>query len=339
MRYLIGRLVLLIGTFWAAITIDFLIPRLMPGNPAADMLARFEQNGDFLPPSAQHALSVMLGISHQGLLGQYGTFLLQVIHFNFGRSYTYFPYTVTSEIFRALPWTLVLIGVTTLLSFAFGTGLGVLAAWRRGSRLDSWVTPSAMFTSAFPYFWLAMALLYVFAYLVHWFPLGGNYSSTLSTGLSFTFFGSVVYHALLPALTILVSSIGGWLLSMRNNMLTTLHEDYIVLAQAKGLSNAKVALGYAARNAILPNFTGFAMALGFVVGGSLLVEVVFAYPGMGYLLYNAAINQDYPLLEGIFVIIVACVLLANFLADLIYFVLDPRIRRSLSGGIRHGRSQ
>jgi peptide/nickel transport system permease protein len=308
----------------------------MPGNPAADLLARFEQNGDVLPPSAQHALSVMLGLNHQGLLAQYGAFLVQVIHFNFGRSYTYFPYTVTSEIFRALPWTLGLIGITTLLSFALGTGLGVFAAWRRGSRLDSWVTPTAMFTSAFPYFWLAMALLYVFGYLVHWFPLTGSYSSALTPGPNGPFLFSVVYHALLPAATILVSSLGGWLLSMRNNMLTTLREDYVVLAEAKGLSNAKVAIGYAARNAILPNFTGFAMALGFVVGGSLLVEVVFAYPGMGYLLYNAAINQDYPLLEGIFVVIVACVLLANFLADLAYVILDPRIRRMRTGGMSHG---
>ncbi len=336
MRYLISRLALLIGTFWAAITIDFVIPRLMPGSPAADILARFEQNGDVLPPSAQHALSVMLGISHQGLFSQYGAFLMQVIHFNFGRSYTYFPYTVTSEIFHALPWTLGLIGITTLLSFGLGTGLGIIAAWRRGSRLDTWVTPVAMFTSAFPYFWLAMALLYILGYLVHWFPLTGSYSSAINPGPSFSFGASVVYHSILPAATILVSSIGGWLLSMRNNMLTTLREDYIVLAEAKGLSNVKVAIDYAAHNAILPNFTGFAMAIGFVVGGSLLVEVVFAYPGMGYLLYNAAINQDYPLLEGIFVVIVACVLAANFLADLAYVVLDPRIRRVHTGGQTHG---
>ncbi len=334
MRYLITRIALLIGTFWVASTIDFLIPRLMPGNPAADMMAKFQQNGDTLSPSAQHTLAVMLGLTHKTLWSQYTTYLWQVIHFNFGRSYTYFPFTVTSEIFHALPWTLALVGLTTLLSFSLGTGLGVLASWRRGGRLDSWATPVAMFTSAFPYFWLAMALLYVLGYLLHAFPLTGAYSSSLNPGWSFAFVTSVLYHCILPAVTILVSSLGGWLLTMRNNMLTTLREDYVLLAQAKGLSEAKIAIGYAARNAILPNFTGFAMALGFVVGGSLLMEVVFAFPGMGYLLYNAAINQDFPLLQGIFVMIVACVLLANFLADLAYFILDPRIRRSLKGGQR-----
>lgn len=332
MRYLLTRFALLIGTFWAASTIDFLIPRLMPGNPAADLMAKFQANGDTLPPSAQHTLAVMLGLTHRGLFSQYKTYLWQVVHFNFGRSYTYFPFTVTSEIFRALPWTLVLVGITTLMSFAVGTGLGVLAAWRRGSRLDSWVTPVAMFTSAFPYFWLAMALLYGLGYLLHWFPITGAYNSAINPGWSFRFVDTVVYHCVLPALTILISSLGGWLLSMRNNMLTTLREDYVLLAQAKGLSDFKVAVEYAARNAILPNFTGFAMALGFVVGGSLLMEVVFAFPGMGYLLYNAAINQDYPLLQGIFVMIVACVLVANFLADLAYVLLDPRIRRSWKGG-------
>ncbi len=142
---------------------------------------------------------------------------------------------------------------------------------------------------------------------------------------NWTFVSSALRHAILPALTIVISSMGGWLLGMRNNMISTLREDYIVLAEAKGLRASWIAFRYAARNAILPNITGFAMALGFVVSGSLVMETVFAYPGIGYLLVNAVGNEDYPLMQGVFLIIVLAVVMANFVVDLLYVFIDPRV--------------
>ncbi len=327
MKYFFRRLVILVGTLWIAVTINFLIPRLMPGSPVEAMIAKFHGVGQ-INPNAMKAIQVMLGVSNQNLFSQYVSYLNQVIHFNFGVSYTYFPYTVTHMISQALPWTLALVGLATVISFLLGTGLGILAAWRRGSVTDTLVTSVSTFTSAFPYFWVALAGVYFLSFVLHWFPLTGAYSSDLTPQFNGPFIVNALYHGILPAVTIVISSVGGWLLGMRNNMISTLREDYVLLANAKGLKNSWVATMYVARNAILPNITGFAIALGFVVGGSLLTEIVFAYPGIGYLLYNAVINEDYPLMQGIFLIIVVCVILANFIADLVYVLIDPRIRRA-----------
>lgn len=327
MRYFIRRVVFLVGTLWVAITLNFLIPRLMPGNPAETMMAKFTGRGQQINPAALHAIEVMLGISHASLWSQYRQYLVQVIHFNFGLSYSEFPYSVRYVIFQALPWTLGLVGLATIISFVVGTGLGIFAAWRRDQTAASVITTVSAFTGAFPYFWFALAIAYFVAFKFHWFPLTGGYAMGITPHWSGSFILDVIHHGILPALTIVVSSIGGWLLSMRNNMINTLGEDFVLLANAKGLPDRRIALQYAARNAILPSVTGFGMALGFVVGGSLLTELVFAYPGMGYLLYNAVVNEDYPLMQGIFLIIVFCVVLANFLADLVYILVDPRVRR------------
>ena len=163
--------------------------------------------------------------------------------------------------------------------------------------------------------------------LTHLFPTSGAYAPTVVPNLSFSFFGDAIYHAVLPAVTLFVTSLGGWILGMRNTMINTLGDDYITFAQANGLKGHTVALRYAARNAILPNLTGFGLALGGVVGGSILVEQVFGYPGVGYLLFNAVINQDYPLMQALFLIITVSVLIANFLVDILYGILDPRTRR------------
>jgi peptide/nickel transport system permease protein len=183
------------------------------------------------------------------------------------------------------------------------------------------------FFSAFPPFWLGLLLLYFFGFRYHAFPLTGGYTPGATPSLTLSFLGDAFVHSVLPAVTLVVTSLAGWVVGMRNNMINTLGEDYVLLAQAKGLKGSWVAWMYVARNAILPNITGFAMALGFVVGGSLLTEIVFSYPGMGYLLYNAVINEDYPLIEGCFLIIVVCVVIINFIADLAYAFFDPRVRR------------
>ena len=183
---------------------------------------------------------------------------------------------------------------------------------------------------ALPYFWLAMVALYVLGFTLGWFPLGHAYSDDLKPGLTLEFLADVVGHAVLPVGSIVVATLGGWLLSMRNTMITILGSDYVNLARAKGLRPTRVVLRYAARNALLPSITSLGMALGFVLGGSLLTEIVFSYPGQGYLLVQAVRNQDYPLMQGIFLVITLAVLGANWLVDVVYLWLDPRIRDSAS---------
>jgi peptide/nickel transport system permease protein len=329
MRHLLRRILVLLLTLWTAVTLNFLIPRLMPGNPAEVMLAKFQGKGD-LSKASIHAMEVMLGINaHQTLWQQYIQYWQEVFTFHFGVSYAYFPEPVSALVAQALPWTLVLLGVTSILGFILGTLLGVFASWRTGSRFDSFVTLTSTFTQVFPYFWVAMLAVYLLGYLAHLFPLSQGYSSDFTPSWDVDFILSAIYHSVLPAITILVTSLGGWLLGMRNNMVSVLSEDYVTLAQAKGLWARRVALQYAARNAMLPNLTSFALTLGVLVGGNVVVEQVFAYPGLGNLLFTAVQNQDYPLMQAIFLIIVVCVVLANFAADLMYVWIDPRIRREV----------
>jgi peptide/nickel transport system permease protein len=257
---------------------------------------------------------------------QYFQYLNNLFHGNMGTSFTYFPTPVSTVLLQELPWTLALVGTSVLISFTLGSLIGVLIAWKRGSFIDGVLPPLLTFFSAIPYFWLALVALYILAYTLNWFPLNGGYDTSATIGWNTDFLLSALKHALLPAFTIVLASIAGWMLGMRNAMITTLTEDYVLLAEAKGLSERRVMFSYAARNAILPNVTGFALSLGFVVGGSLLTEVVFSYPGIGFALLQAAQNSDYPLLQGIFLLIALAVLGANFIADLVYVVLDPRVR-------------
>ena len=212
-----------------------------------------------------------------------------------------------------------------MISFALGTLLGILAAWRRGGRLDQ-LLPAFTFLQAIPYFFLALLALELLS--VHWrvFPIGQGYTLGLVPGWNSAFIGSAIQHSLLPALTIVVTSMAAWMLQMRNVMITTIGEDYVLAAQAKGLSTRRVMFTYAARNAILPNIAGFALALGFVVSGALVMEIVFSYPGVGLTLYNAVTSDDYPLIQGIFLFISFAVLFACLIADVVYFLADPRTR-------------
>lgn len=323
MKYLLRRIGFYLLAIWVAITVNFVIPRLAPGNPATALMARFRGQ---LNPEALHSLELQFGINHDPLWVQYWQYLVQLLHGNLGVSFTYFPTPVSTVIGQEIPWTLTLVGVSLVISFIVGTFLGVVAAWRRGSFVDSFLLPLLSFMGAIPYFWLALVFLYVLGFQLHWFPLNGGYDTAIPVGWSSDFLATVISHGLLPAGTIVLASLGGWMLGMRNAMITTLSEDYVVMAQAKGLKDSRVMLIYAARNAILPNVTGFAIALGFVVGGALLTEIVFSYPGIGFALYQAVLNNDYPLLQGIFLLIALAVLIANFLADLAYGVLDPRVR-------------
>jgi peptide/nickel transport system permease protein len=324
-RYFLRRLGFYAFAAWAAVTVNFFLPRLMPGNPVEVLLSRLKGH---LSPQATHALTLQFGLAGQSnLLQQYYSYLGQLLHGRFGTSITYFPTPVLTVIGEALPWTIVLVGVATVLSFVLGTILGIVVGWRRGSRLDV-LLPVTTFFSAIPYFWLALIAILVFGYVLNWFPTSGGYALGTTIGLNGPFIDSAFSHAVLPALTIVVSSIAGWLLSMRNMMVAVLGEDYVALAEAKGLSGRRVMMVYGARNAILPNIANFALSLGFIVSGAILTEAVFAYPGIGYLLYEAVSNEDFPLAQAIFLVITIAVLMANLLADFLYGALDPRARQN-----------
>lgn len=322
-RYVVRRLTFLLITLWATITINFFLPRAMPGNPAEAMIAKFHGR---LNPAALHAMELAFGITTKSLWTQYGSYWAQLAHGNLGVSVNYFPASVSSLIGSALPWTVFLLGTSTVIAFFIGNGLGVVAAWKRGGRFDTFVTTTSMFTGAFPYFWLALLLLYVLGFVLGWFPTSYAYSTGAEPSFSLNFFGNAIDHAVLPGLTIVLTSVGGWLLTIRNNMLTVLNEDYVTLARAKGLSSRQVMFSYAARNALLPNVSAFGMAIGFVLSGTVLTEVVFSYPGLGSLLYGAVQSEDYALLQGILLIVVIAVLVANVLADAALLVIDPRLR-------------
>ncbi|MEJ2858910.1 MULTISPECIES: ABC transporter permease [unclassified Saccharothrix] len=328
MRYHARKLAFYLVAFWAALTLNFFIPRLMPGNPVDILMAKLAQRGGTVDPSARRAYELLLGSgSDESLLSQYFSYLGNMFRGDLGVSVSSFPTPVSDIIAEALPWTLVLVGIATFLSFALGVVLGTLVGWRRGTWLDSLV-PATTVLAAVPYFWLALILVALLASGLGWFPLLGGYDVVLSPGWDLEFLGSAVYHGTLPALTIVLSSVGGWLLGMRNMMVSTTSEDYVLTAKAKGLRDSRIMIRYAARNAVLPSVAGFAISLGFVVAGSIITEQVFSYPGIGSKLLQAVQNNDYALMQGIFLVITVAVLGANLVVDLLYAVIDPRTRVS-----------
>ncbi|WBC15913.1 ABC transporter permease [Micromonospora sp. WMMA1998] len=325
MRFLLQRVAFYLFTAWAAITLNFFIPRMVPGDPVQSLISR---NQGRISADAIASLRVLFGLdSDRNLWEQYVAYWGQLLHGDLGLSFTFFPAPVSEVIGNSLPWTVGLVGVTTIVSFLLGTALGVGAGWRRGSWIDG-LLPATTFLSSIPYFWLGLVAIALFAGPGSFFPSSGGYEPGLVPAFDAYFIPSALQHSILPAATILVSSMSGWILSMRNMMVTVSSEDYITVAHAKGLSERRVALSYAARNALLPNVSGFALSLGFIVGGTLLVEIVFSYPGLGFQLFQAVGSKDYPLMQGIFLIITISVLVANLLADVAYLLLDPRTRKS-----------
>lgn len=325
LSFLLRRLGFYALAGWIAVTLNFVVPRLMPGDPATVMFGRLQGE---LSPEALAALRVTFGLTDDPLPVQYAAYLAHVVRGDLGVSVAYYPSPVREVIGGALGWTVLLAGTAVVLAFVLGTGLGVLAAWWRGGWLDRWVPPTLAFLGAFPYFWLAMAAAYVFGFGLGWFPVRHAYDDALTPAWSWVFVSSVVRHAVLPGLTLVVAGVGGWLLAMRNTMVGVIGEPYLQLATARGLPPWRVVVRYAAANAVLPNLAGLGMALGFVLSGSLLTEIVFAYPGQGYLLLQAVRAQDYALLQGLFLTITLAVLGANALVDVVTLALDPRVRRA-----------
>ena len=324
MRFILRRGGFFLLTLWVAVTLNFFLPRLMPGNPAIAMMAKFHGR---VTGQGLAALENIFGVNtHTSLPVQYLHYLGDIATGNFGTSLTFYPSSVSRVVLDAIPWTLGLVGVTTILAFGLGTGVGIVSGWRRGTWLDGIVPPVFVITSAIPYFWVGMMFILIFGIKLQWLPYTFGFDPTLTPGLNPPFIGNVLEHAVLPALALLLTTIGTWILTMRNNMVTTLAEDYVRMARAKGLPNRRIMLDYAARNAVLPNLTGFAMSLGFVVGGAILIEYVFDYPGVGYMLLQAVENEDYPLMQALFLLITVAVLVAILLADIATAIFDPRTR-------------
>jgi peptide/nickel transport system permease protein len=317
---IVRRLGLYLLTAWVAITVNFALPRLMPGNPIQDLIGKIQSQ---VTPAEINAIRLSFGDTNQGWLGQYFTYISQMFHGNLGISIT-LGAPVTSILRESVPWTVGLIGISTIISFVVGTFAGAMLGWTRGSRFDTLI-PTATFFQAVPYFFLATVMLLAFGSDLHWFPVLGAYNQTVTPGWNWAYVLNVVRYAELPLISIVLSSIAGWMLGMRNMMITMIGEDFVLMAVAKGLPRRKV-IFHAARNAVLPSIANLSLAIGLVVSGALLVELVFNYPGVGDLLLQAVLNADYPLIQGIFLCITLTVLAANLIADFIYLALDPRTR-------------
>ena len=324
MMYLARKLLLLLFTLFVAATLNFILPRMVPGDPIGAMMAKYQGK---LTPDAAEALRVAYGLDNQGsAIQEYFIYLGKLLQGDFGRSISQFPAPVSEVIARAAPWTIGLIGFCTIIAFLLGSALGLYSAWKRGSRLADALPLVGLFLSSMPYFWFALLLIYVFALKLSVFPLGGNLEAFIGDAFTPRWWSSLLHHAALPVLTIVITAAGGWLVTMRNNAMSVLGEDYLAFARAKGLSERRILTRYVLRNALLPSLTGFGIAIGFVVGGSILTETVFSYPGLGYYLFQSVVSLDYPLMQALFLIIAAAVLVANFVVDIFYAVLDPRVR-------------
>jgi peptide/nickel transport system permease protein len=327
MRFYARRIGFYAVTLWIAVSLNFLLPRLLPGDPYTILIAKLQRNGE-VSPAIQQSIQLLLGATEdQSLWEQYVSYWGNLLSGDLGVSVTQFPTPVTDLIGGALPWTIGLVGTATVISFVLGVGLGAWAGWRRGSWVDG-VIPSTTLLQSLPYFWVALLFIYVFSVELGWFPIIGAYDVFTFNGpeLTWAFVGSVLFHAILPAVTIVISSVGAWMLGMRNMMVSTLSEDYITTARAKGLDTRRIALTYAVRNAAIPSVNGFGVALAFVVAGSLVTEQVFSYPGLGKLMIEAVRNNDYALMQGVFLMITLAVLAALLVMDLVHGLIDPRAR-------------
>lgn len=318
------------ATAVVAIALNFFIPRFIPGDPVVALARQLEQQtGTKLSAEEVASLYSLYGDPNKNLVEQFFQYLFDVLQGDFGISVMRYPTPVSQLLAEAMPWTIFLAGITTILAWLIGTTLGMIVGWKPGNKLDNFLTPATQLFTSFPAFWIGMVILWIFSFQLSLFPRAGGYDPDVPFEINNVFFLlSVIKYGMLPMFTLILVGFAGWLFSMRNMMVTTISEDYVVLAKAKGLSEKRVMFRYAARNALLPNITNLAMAMGGIVGGAVLTEIVFTYPGVGMLLLQAIVAQDYPLMQTIFLMLVLSVLVANFIADSIYVLLDPRTREN-----------
>jgi peptide/nickel transport system permease protein len=326
MRWFARRLVFYVFAIWVALTVNFLLPRLMPGSPIAGLLQHLSTAQLQANPGIIQTYEALLGGGHHSIWSDYVTYLHRISHFNFGISTSNYPTPVSEVVGRTLPYSIFLVGVGFILAFVIGIGIGTVAAWKRGGFVDSVIVPAFMFVSAFPAFFIALLGLYFLGLKAGWFPLQHAYGDTVVPGFNWRFLTSALRHSELPILSIIAVYAGGWVLNMRTVMINTIGEDYVAMAQAKGLRDHRVMTRYAGRNAILPPLNGFAALFASAVGGLVFVEFIFSYPGAGYSLQSAVLGNDYPLAQAILVVLSVSVIVANLIMDVLNFVLDPRLR-------------
>jgi peptide/nickel transport system permease protein len=326
MRWFLRRLAFYVFATWVALTLTFLLPRLMPGSPIAGILQHLSPSQIQANPGIIQTYETLFGGGHQSIWQAYVQYLHRVSTLNFGISTSNYPTKVSEVVARTVPYSIILVGIAFFLSFVLGTAIGMIAAWRRGGGFDTVFVPIFMALGAFPAYFTALLLMYFFGLRLGWFPIQHAYDNGLSPGLNWTFISSAVKHGFLPALVIVIAFAGGWVLNMRTVMINTIAEDYVTMAHAKGLRDRIVMTRYAARNAILPPLNGFAAQFATAVGGVIFVELVFSYPGAGYTLQQAALGSDYPLTQALLLVFALCPIVANFLMDLFNLVLDPRVR-------------
>jgi peptide/nickel transport system permease protein len=327
-RYFLRKLLVYGLTFVAAVSIDWAIPHLMPGNPVLTLMGRLQIRNEAV---AQHTYDTYMRSFNLDLplWKQYFYFWVSLFHGDLGTSILQYPSSVTSIIVHALPYTLGLLIPSILLSWYVGNKIGALAARRKV--LDNTALPFAYALTATPYMWLAIILVWLFAVLWQVFPVGFAYSPTADKGWTIGFALNVAHHWVLPFLSLFLISLGGWAIGMRNMIIYELESDYAHYLEALGAPQ-KLVRKYAFRNALLPQITGLALVLGAVVAGALVTEIVFSYPGLGYQIYRAITNEDYFVIQGIFLFIIVGVLIANFVIDIVYVIVDPRTRIGMEGG-------
>ena len=326
MRWFLRRLAFYVFATWVALTLTFALPRLMPGDPIGGVLQHLSPAQIQANPGIIATYQKLLGGGHQSLLEAYWQYLHRVVTLNFGISTSNYPTKVSEVVARTIPYSLVLVGIAFVLAFVLGTAIGMVAAWRRGGRFDSFFVPLFMALAAFPAYFTALLILYVFGLKLGWLPFQHAYDNGAVPGWNWHFISSAVVHGILPASVIVLAYAGGWVLNMRTVMINTIDEDYVGMARAKGLRDRRIMTRYAARNAILPPLNGFAPQFATAVGGVIFVELVFSYPGAGYTLQQAALGADYPLTQALLLVFALCPIIANFLMDILNLVLDPRVR-------------
>jgi peptide/nickel transport system permease protein len=325
-RYFARKLLFYAVTFVVAVTIDWMIPRFMPGDPVTSMLSRMSLE----PSAAQGMMGYFMSAFglDKPIWEQYLGFWAALAHGDLGISVWLFPKPVTQVIFDAIPYTLALLVPSILLSFWAGNRFGAYAARRKWA--EGIVLPVGYVLTATPYMWLGILLAWALGSVLRIFPIAGAYGFDLEPTLSWTFGASFLWHWFLPFLSLSLVGFGGWAIGMRNLIIYELEADYARYLKALGAPSGLVRK-YAYRNALLPQLTGLALSPGVIVTGARVTEIVFSYPGIGYLTYQAIINQDYFLLQGVFLFVIVGVLVANFLIDIAYVIVDPRTRTGLQG--------
>jgi peptide/nickel transport system permease protein len=324
-KYFLNKLGWFLVTFVFAFILNFILPRLMPGDPVAAIVSRLAQGmTNATGVQAIYQQYTDLFGTNKPMLEQFFIYMRNVVHGDFGFSFSQYPRTVADVIKSSILWTIGLQFPAIIVGWLIGNTLGALAAYVKGG-FDKVLMPVSIFLSSLPPFGMAIILLVMFGVGLEWFPTSGGYGFDLIPSFTPTFIWSVIVHYPLPFLSIVLIAIGGQAIGMRSMSIYELNADYVKYSRFLGIPDRKI-VGYVFRNAMLPQITGLALAIGTMVGGALVAEIIFSYPGLGTTLLNAIMGGDYPLISAVTLIITVMVLIANFLIEILYGIIDPRIK-------------